>query len=286
MDRASDIIPAFIGAMEAMGIRPAEPIADRLGPEIIRFQCEGDRAGRKNGWAVLYLDGRPAGSFGSYRLGISEKWKADSDPIPFSLSERRAWAKSIRETERRRAAELIAAQRNAAAQSVSRWDKAGAVDPAHPYLFAKGINGEGLRQSGDKLLVPMFDEAGVLWSLQSIWPDGTKRYPKGGRQKGLFFLLGQPDAIVCVAEGYGTGAVVRRATGHAVAISFTSGNMLATAMAMRDRYPNYDLVMLADDDPHLIDHPTIQRNVGLEEAHAAAKAVGGRVAIPPRKDAA
>ncbi len=285
-ERASDTIPAFISAMEAIGVRPAEPIADRLGPDLIRFQCEGDSAGRRNGWAVLYLDGRPAGSFGNYRLDISEKWKADTQIEPRTLEERRAWAKSIKETQQRRAAAIAEAQRRAAFASVARWDAARAVDADHPYLIKKGISGEGLRQSGDKLLVPMHDGAGVLWSVQSIWPDGTKRYPKGARQKGLYFLLGQPDAVVCVAEGYGTGAVVRRATGHAIAISFTAGNMLATAMAIRDRYPKDDLVMLADDDPHLIDHPTIRRNVGLEEAYAAAKAVGGRVALPPRKDVA
>ena len=58
------------------------------------------------------------------------------------------------------------------------------------------------------------------------------------------------------------------------------------ARAVAQAHPRVDLVILADDDAHLVNNPTIGKNVGLEAAHAAALAVGGRVAIPPRKDVA
>jgi hypothetical protein len=75
-------------------------------------------------------------------------------------------------------------------------------------------------------------------------------------------------------------------TGGAVAVAFSSANMTATALACRSLYPDADIVILADDDPHLIDHPKIKKNLGIEAAYAAAAAVGGRVALPPRQVAA
>jgi len=65
---------AFLSAMEAVGMKPVEGIMSRLGPDLLRFRCEGDKPGKLNGWAVLHLDGVPAGAFGNYRLGLSQKW--------------------------------------------------------------------------------------------------------------------------------------------------------------------------------------------------------------------
>jgi len=279
----ADIIPSFISAMEATGMRPTEPIADRLGPDLIRFACEGDGTGKRNGWAVLHLDGRPAGAFGNYRLQVSETWRGERIE-PLSPIERRRRAAEYRKQKAEREAALVKAQEEAAERCRQRWDRAGDVDHQHAYLVAKRISGWGLRQEGNRLLVPMYDASGVLWNIQTIWPDGTKRFAKGGRQKGLFCLVGPADAVVMVGEGYATCAAAHRATGHAFAVAFSARNLTATARAMAAAYPDCDLVILADDDAHLVDHPTIQRNVGLEDARAAAQAVGGRVALPPREE--
>lgn len=67
---------AFLSAMEAVGMKPVEGILSRLGPDLLRFRCEGDKPGKLNGWAILHLDGVPAGAFGNYRLGLSQKWCA------------------------------------------------------------------------------------------------------------------------------------------------------------------------------------------------------------------
>lgn len=279
----SDATAAFISAMEAAGIKPVEPIADRLGPDLIRFACEGDGKGKRNGWALLHLDRVPAGAFGNYRLQISERWRAGSVDRP-SPSERRERAELYREQNARREAVKLAEQHEAADRCRVRWGNAKGADPRHPYLVRKRVPGDGLRQDGNRLLVPMLDADGVLWNLQAIAPDGSKRFTKGARQAGLFCLIGQPDAVLMVGEGYATCAAARRATGHAVAVAFSAKNLTATALAMQEAYPDCDLVILADDDAHLIDHPTIKANVGLEAANAAALASGGRVALPPRGD--
>lgn len=286
MSAAGDASAAFVKAMEDAGMRPDEPVLSMLGDgRLIRFRCEGDKPGKRNGWAVLHLDGVPAGAFGNYRLGISERWKAGNTETPSPI-ERRANARRWREQSRVRQAAILAQQQETAERCLSRWSRARPVDPSHRYLLSKGICGEGLRQEGAALLVPMFDADSRLWNLQRIFPDGSKRFAKGGRQSGLSFLIGEPDAALCIAEGYGTGAVVRRASGLAVAVAFSGPNMVTTAQAMRKAWRDCDLIVMADDDPHLVDNPRIRKNLGMEYARAAAQAVGGRVAVPPRTEIA
>lgn len=268
--------------MERAGIKPVEPIADNLGKGLVRFRCDGDAPGRRNGWAVLHLDGRPAGAFGNYRLGISDRWRAGSTER-LSATERRDLARQWRQAKAEREAERLTVQEATAEDCERLFDLAGPVDPLHPYLVRKGVSGDSLKQLGDKLFVPMRDEAGKLWNLQRIGPDGSKRFAKGGRQNGLFHLIGDPGDMICIAEGFATAASVRRATGHAVAVAFSAGNLKPVAVAMRERFPDAEIVVCADDDAHLVDHPTIKRNLGVEAAENAARAVGGRIAMPPRE---
>ena len=42
-----------------------------------------------------------------------------------------------------------------------------------------------LRQSGNRLYVPMYDEAGKLWNIQRVSPDGTKQRKLGVTDEGL-----------------------------------------------------------------------------------------------------
>lgn len=276
-----ETISAFLDAMEASGIRPVEPIAQRLASgSLIRFRCEGDKPGRQNAWAVLHLDGRPAGAFGCYRLGVRQKWRGG--PLrPVSAAERRELALRCQEQAERRRREREAAQAAAAARAERMWQGAGAVDPAHPYLLRKCIAGEGLRQSGRMLLVPMSDAGGKLWNLQRIDPEGGKFFLKGGRTAELMFLAGDVADVVCLGEGLATMATVRRATGLPICASFSAENLEPVARVLRQRWPGADLIVCADDDAHLVEHPHIRKNLGLAYAKQAALAVGGRLAMPP-----
>jgi hypothetical protein len=60
--------------------------------------------------------------------------------------------------------------------------------------------------------VPIRDAAGELHSLQFIGASGTKRFLKGGRVVGLYFLIGVAGKVICIAEGYATGASIHAAT--------------------------------------------------------------------------
>ena len=68
-----DVIDQFSRAMAAAGLVPVRHsiVADG---RLHRFRVDGDKVGRENGWYVLFLDGIPAGSFGSWKTGESHSW--------------------------------------------------------------------------------------------------------------------------------------------------------------------------------------------------------------------
>ncbi len=275
---ASEAIADFLHAMEVEGVKPVEPIAGRLASgELIRFRCEGDGKGRLNSWAILYLDERPAGAFGNYRLGIERKWKLGADYEPLSREEREAVKREWQEAKQRRLDERDRCEAEAAAEAVEIWTTAPTISELHPYVVKKRLGVEPLRQQADKLLIPMFDGAGKLWNLQRVAPDGTKRFLRGGRTDGLFCTIGafsRAGETACIGEGYATMAAVNAATNHPCVVAFSAKNMRAVARLWADARPDLNFIICADDDSHL------DRNIGLEAAMAAAQAIGGKIAIP------
>lgn len=264
----------FLRAMEAEGVRPTEPIAQRLsGGELIRFQSEGDGKGRRNAWAILYLDERPAGAFGNYRLGISRKWKSGEETT-LTPQERARLQKEWLEAKERRERERAETVREAALDAAEMWAKAGPARTDHPYLARKAMLPEGLRQDGQTLLVPMVDADGAILNLQRIAPDGTKRFLKGGRTDGLFWLLGEVGGHLCIGEGIATVSAVHRATGYACVGAFSAKNMAAVARIWWHARPDLEFTICADDDDHL------DRNIGVEAATAVAEEIGARLAVP------
>lgn len=276
----ADPLAAFCAAIEAAGIKPLEPIASRLGPTLIRFACEGDGRGKRNGWATLFLDGRPAGAFGNYRMQIRERWRLGSG-CNLSPHELARWRRDVADRQVKRERERVATQEAVALDCRSAWGKAAPADPSHPYLVRKGVGAEGLRQDGRALLIPMRDELGAIWNTQRVFGDGFKSFAKGARVDGLYWSAGKVTDKLAIGEGFASVAAVRRATGLPVAAAFTSGNLVAVAKLMRAKFPQAQIILAADDDRALVDHPQVKKNVGVAAAVAAANAVGGVVAMPP-----
>lgn len=275
---AHDAILDFIRAMEIEGIKPTEPVAHRLtSGELIRFRCDGDGKGRQNGWAILYLDGRPAGAFGNYRLGVDRKWKSGDEHQALTREERDALNREWAEAKAKRHEERARSEREAATESAEMWANASRANPGHPYITKKSLDVSVLKQSGDKILVPMCDETGAIWNIQRIAPDGTKRFLRGGRTDGLFAIIGsftKRGETVCIGEGYATMAAVHSASGYPCIVAFSAKNIGAVARLWAHARPDLNFIICADDDSHL------DRNVGLEAARAAAEAIGARVAKP------
>jgi putative DNA primase/helicase len=267
----TDPIQQFMAAIEATGLIPPDSI--HADGKLRRFNASGKR-GDDTGWYVLHLDGVPAGVFGCWRLGITETWCGKSDNA-MTVMEREAHRQRIKEAVAQREADEAAKHKAAAAEAEKRWQAAKPCT-THPYLSSKGVQAHGVRiDAAGALIVPMRDTAGNLHSLQTITPDGEKRFLSGGSVKGCYLAIGKPKGgklIVC--EGYATGASLHDATGEAVAVAFNSGNLEAVALDLRAKYPALKIVVAADDDYQTNGNP------GMSKATAAAQAVGGTVAVP------
>lgn len=268
----SDPIEHFRLAIAAAGLEAPESI----NPDgaIHRF-ATGGKPSHKNGWYFLHLDGTPWGQAGSWDVNGGDPvchWCAKSDHA-MTDAERETHRQRIKAMQVQRETDTLATQRQASETAAALWSQADAAT-AHVYLTRKGVQPHGVKVFGDKLLIPMRDTAGKLHSLQTIMPEGDKRFHPGGRVKGCYHSIGKPGGLLIVCEGYATGASIHEATGHGVAVSFNGGNLQAVALALRGKYADLKIIVAADDD-HLTDG-----NPGKAKATAAALAVGGLVALP------
>jgi putative DNA primase/helicase len=278
-----DALADFIAFMESNGIRAIEPIAQRLATgALIRFRCEGDGKGRQNGWAILYLDDRPAGAFGNYRLNTGTlKWKS-GNATALTSAEREQMQREWQQTRERREAERMLAEREASRDAAEMWERAAPADPQHGYVTRKLIDPTPLRQLGNRLLVPMYDVEGRLWNLQRIAPDGEKRFLKGGRVDDLFCIIGEFSRAgeqCVIGEGYATVSAAHASSGYPGVVAFNSPNLLRVARLWNGLRPDLNYIIFADDDAALLERAPF-RNVGLEAAQAAAAEIGARVATP------
>lgn len=189
----------------------------------------------------------------------------DGQPRALTHAEREA----IKRAEAERLAERMMAQAEAARICRQRLAQAQSADAGHPYLVRKRIGPERLWQAGNDLLVPMADMAGTVWNVQTIAPDGFKRFAKGAKVKGLCWWAGPPGDRLVIGEGMATMAAVRRATGLPVVAAMTAGNLPAIATAIHARRPDLRLTIAADDDE-------AGHRAALEAAHLA----GADIAFP------
>jgi Protein of unknown function (DUF3987)/Toprim domain len=155
------------------------------------------------------------------------------------------------------------------------WDLAEPAPEDHPYLRNKSVKAHGLRlRAYDRSLVIPMRDGDELHSLQFIKSDGHKLFLTGGRVNGCHHLIGMPDNILCIGEGYATCASIHESTGHATAVAFNAGNLLPVARTLRSKVPSLRLIVCADDDVGTPGNP------GLSKAREAAQAVGASLAAP------
>jgi putative DNA primase/helicase len=205
-------------------------------------------------------------------------------PIDPAERARRDAERAVRDEAERQDTEAKHAAAAAIAEQI--WTAAAPAPVDHPYLVRKAIGAGELRvyrgelrigtaSCDGALIVPAWDTAGTLWTVEFILEDGQKRYLPNGRKAGSFaWVGGAVTTVLLIGEGYATCATLAAATGFPAAVAFDAGGLLATATAMRAKYPDARIVLCADDD-----HKT-SGNPGLTKARAAADAVGGAVAIP------
>lgn len=273
----TDAIMEFQQAATSRGLLVERIEADG---RLHRCGVEGDKRGRESGSYILHTDGIPAGGFQNFKDGIGwENWRAQPE-LAISAEDRRIARERIAVMQRQRIADEMDRHQAAVRRAADLWGRGKPATNAHPYLLAKGVPSFGLRQLREALMLPLRDAAGVLWTLQFIGEDGTKRFLTGGRKAGCYLPIGRPGRVLCVCEGYATAASVFVSTGHATAAAFDCGNLLAVGRALRAKFPDLALVFVADNDTETPGNP------GVTHAIAAARAVRGEVAIPEFEGAA
>lgn len=255
----------FEQALQASGLLPRAIVADgkwRRCPTL-------DKPKKRNGAYVLHADGR----------GYWRNWATDSDINSWAdKSVTHSSPVDLAAIERRRQQER--AQRLRAIEGArAHWARCASANGLHPYLERKGLSAVGtqaLRLWGDALVVPVLWKGRII-SLQSITPDGQKRFWPGAPVKGGALVLDRPRAaLTAVCEGLATGLAIFQSVRNArVIVAFDAGNLSPVVDTLR---PSGSVVICADDD-----HGTEARrgfNPGREKATNAAELIGAGVAWP------
>lgn len=270
-----EIIDRFRQAMQSVDIViDCEIVGDGV---LRRFHVTGDSAGSTNGWYVLHLDGTPAGSFGCWKRGISERWCSGSY-CNYVVGDARALQSAFApDAVRNKRSDVLEDSQRLSETSLELWRKAQELNSNdHPYLRKKNVGAYGVRKYNEDLLIPVLTADGALVGLQKIQPNGSKRFVKGTQKSGNFHTITGNQDRVLLCEGYATGASLFEATADTVVIAFDSGNLLDVSRSIRAQYPNCKLILCADNDLASI----TGTNVGIEKAQAAAASVGAFLAAP------
>ncbi|MCB2050525.1 MAG: toprim domain-containing protein [Novosphingobium sp.] len=279
----SRVAPTASGsATEAWAMSDLHAIAHALGGTISGSEVLAPTPGhsrRDKGTAVRIAPGAPDGilvtCFNGGRddaLAVKDTLRA-AGILPAFDGQRReltfAEREAIRRAEAEREREKRQAQAKAAQIARQRLAQAVEADSGHPYLSAKRIAPERLWQAGNRLLVPMTDQHGAIWNIQTIAPDGGKLFAKDGRTKGVFWFAGKATDRLVIGEGMATVAAIRRATGLPVIAALSAYNLPTVAALVRAKCPDLNIIIAADDDA-----------AGMKAARIAAEQVGASLALP------
>jgi putative DNA primase/helicase len=205
-------------------------------------------------------------------LVVFKSWESDGQAL--TSEESAELHQQLGEITRQREAQDQWRRDAAAEQARALWSEASEVLDGHAYLTAKGVQGHGIRRRGEALLIPVRDARGAFHGLQLISADATKRFHPGSAVAGHFHRIGEPGRRLYLCEGYATGATLHEASGEAVAVAFSAGNLGPVAAALRTAFPHAELVIAGDDDRWTAGNP------GRTRATAAAAAVGARLVFP------
>jgi putative DNA primase/helicase len=257
---------AFLTAMNQMGITCQDEIVSD--GQIHRFSPHG--RGNKDGWYVFFGF---AGAFGDWRRDIHESWSFKENKL--SPEERVKRKKEIMESAEKHYIERCNRYEETSELATQMWNEASETGTS-AYLERKQVPAYGIRYRDDKILIPVQDSDGTIWSIQTIDPEGEKRFLVGGKkQRGIYPLKKIEDGEpIIVAEGYATAASIFKATGIATVVAFDAGNLPAVVEYLRTVYPDNPLTIAADDDRWS------EHNIGREKASYAALTYRCRVVFP------
>ncbi len=266
-----------------------EPIMDG---KWHRVAVEGDEKKKNSGSYRGFLDGKANGQIINFKLGdkaVRWSYSGENKLNAAELQQAQSDA-AARKVENTIALEKLQLDAGKKAVDILVNDKNKSAN-SHPYLVKKQITHMQLKENENgELLLPVQDINGHIWSIQTIDKDGQKRFLKDGRKTGMMNVVGNikkssvANKAVIICEGFSTAASLALASDKTVVVAFDKGNLAPVAEQIRGKYPDLDIIIAADNDHRLENHPTIKKNVGIDAANKAAKSVNATVIIPPLTD--
>lgn len=249
----------IISTLQSFGLSVDAPIVDG---SIHRCHSNAKRKKNTDGWyGVRERDGHFFCNYGCWIR--NEKGKvstlngsgvAVAPGIWKELEEQRKLAETIRAKEAVDRAEKLISKAHPA--------------ETHPYLITKHINPHGVLRIGDSLVIPLYNESGQVSSCQIISKSGDKKFLAGGIVGGCCYPIQGNDAVICICEGFATGASIRQATGYKVLVALNAGNLGKVARAAIKKFPGARIVICADNDYKK------EPNAGLETGKKVADDLG------------
>ena len=270
----------FCEQLQCFGLDVSNPVADA---KLHRLKVAGDKGEQKSGWYILFDHGDfYIGEFGDWRTGLHEKWTS-KDFKSFTEAERKTFNEEMNLAKKAREAAESILHDEIQAKALKIWNSARNATTKNAYVQRKGINPLGCKQFGntDTLIIPVCDsetEAGgpEIVSLQFISPEGTKKFLTGGKKKGCYYAIGNPDSkFIVICEGFATGASIAQATNYLVLIAFDAGNLLPVAQRISSKASSQTRIIIASDNDVWGD-----ANIGVQKATEASSAINAYLVTP------
>lgn len=132
------------------------------------------------------------------------------------------------------------------------------------YLHWKNVGYYGIRfrnnSYGKVAVIPLKDEKGILWNCQLLNADGTKRFLRGARIRGLFHKLNnlKDEQPIGLCESYVTAATCQELTGIPMVTAFSCHNLATISQLLQQHFPHSPLVIFADNDRHLTENKSVE----------------------------
>lgn len=266
-----DIQQQVIDFMHSQGIFPYDDnLPLQLDGRIHRFRLQHEHAGDKGGAYCIFTDFWPAGFIQDWHNGGgSIKWSFPRDKLNdegksyFDEERYKQVKKQSEEKQQQKIRENDEKQIEAAELARIHFEHAAPANPAHNYLKNKNVPVLGLHEDNGDLLVPMRNADGSFRTFQRINPDGTKRFFPGAPKKGAFYSVAldciKPESPILIAEGYATMATIYELTGYPCVAAMDCGNIYPVAEALKAKYPDNKIIIMADNDSRTDGNPGISK---------------------------
>lgn len=247
----------FINHLHKVGYPPfSESDIKDTGGESILIRAKDDRNGKK----TLYFSfHKNFGHWYSCKTAEYGFWfnKAAKNATPEERAalklEREAWIA-------KREDELKETYDRVSEQCRREYATLKTADSSHKYIQDKWITlPPKVRLNGENLIIPAVNADGVIRTLQSISPDGEKRFTYQGNKKGCYFPIGLRKSdvpkVIYFCEGFATGCTIYEATEKPTIVCFDAGNLSDVVKHFRSRYESTQFILAADNDQWTLKSP-------------------------------